>query len=190
MRSSLSLLVLLALPPLASADVSSPGYSRVPHHFVIEVQSAYPGYRFWLVSRRGAEPLELAPGRPCRIDGADRNGSHRLGRVVAAPAETADRVTAKELAEAVSSGKRLPGALCAEELDFHGAVPFYDSRDEIIDRYQLELVPGERLRLVLLERSAGARWVKASWLLSGLFAAVGAVWLGYRLLRRTVALAK
>jgi hypothetical protein len=183
-------LVTVLLPGAAAADMVSPGFSRVPHHLVIEVAGDHPGYQFWLVSPRGAEPLEVAPDRPYRVDGAGRDGSHRIGYVVAVPSDIAWRLKAAELAEVVASGKLPPGVLRSDPIDFYGAVPFYDSRREVIDTYRLELVPGERVSLVWLGQNAGSRWVKASWASAGVFAALGLVWGGYRLLRRNPSLSR
>jgi hypothetical protein len=191
MRSWLAAaLATVLIPAVATADVVSPGFSRVPHHLVIEVEGDHPGYQFWLVSPRGAEPLELAPGRPCRVDGTGRDGSHRMGYVVAVPTDTVKRLQAAGLAEAAASGKFPPEVLRSEWIDFYGAVPFYDSRREVIDTYRLELTPGERVSLVWLRQNSGHWWVKASWASAGVFAVVGVVWGGYRLLRRRPSLTR
>jgi hypothetical protein len=184
MRACLTgMLALLLLPQLARADMGPfPGFSRVPRHLDIEIGSEYPGYQFWLVSGRGVEPLELVPGKPYRIDGRDRTGSHRVAWVVAASTDMAEQLQATGQWQKAAIGE-LPGALSSERIDFLASVPFYDSRREVVDTYRLELVPGERVSLVWVGQNAGARRVKVSWALAGAFAALGLMWVGYRLLR-------
>lgn len=185
MRSCLTAALATALLPCwAVADMVTPGFSSVPRHLVLEAENTPPGYQFWLVSRRGVEPLAIAPGHSCQIDGTGRGGSYRLAYVVAVPNAVAEQLPAAGLAEVVLSGKLPPGVLRSESIDFSQAVPFYDSRRAVIDTYRLELVPGERVSLVWVGQNAGSVWVKLSWALAGLFAVAGLVWGGYRLFRR------
>ncbi len=160
----------------------TPGFSRVPHDFVFETDA--PGYRFWLVSRRGLEPLDLVPGHPFRVDGAGRDGSHRPGQVIAAPVGLADRLGEAELTGAVDASKRPPGVLVSEPFDFYGSVPFFDSRSRVVDRYRVEVGPENRIRLVRLEHNAGSAWVKVAWAVAGICLVVGTFWAGWWTLRR------
>ena len=118
-------------------------------HVIIETESEHVGYRFWLISRRGGEPLEFAPGKPYRIDGRPVvMGAIELGWVGAAPVDVADPdADGRAVGETRgTSGELPPGVLRSEELDFSEAVPFYDTRQEVVDTYRLELVQGEPRR--------------------------------------------
>jgi hypothetical protein len=177
-------LLQLSFPQFVRADVGPPpGFSRVPRHLLIEVDREYSDYRFWLVSVRGSEPLELTPGKPCRIDGQGRTGSHRSAYVVAVRADVAQHWRPPGPWEGIPydpSGR----ILHSKEIDFDGSVPFYDSRREIIDTYRLELVPDQQVSLVCVGQNEGSRWVKTSWAAAGLFVAAGVVWVGYQPFRR------
>jgi len=174
-------LILLAAPAVVRADVVSPGRSRVPCDIIIEVETDYSGYRFWLVSSLGAEPLEIRPDRPCRVTGAGRGGIARLGYVVAAPAERFE-----ELATAIRkawSEPLPPGLLRSEAIDFYASVPFYDSRKLVIDTYRLEFVPGQALHLVWRGDNSDPRSTIAV-AIAGICTAIAIAWLGIRLARR------
>jgi hypothetical protein len=180
----LTVALALSISGTAFADMGPPpGYSRVPHDFVFEVESEVPGYRFWLVSPRGAEPLDLAPGRPCRVDGEGRTGSHRIAYVVAAPAGLIESLKATPAEQEFWSGKLPQSVLPSDPIDFYARVPFYDSRERVIDRYRVEFAPGQPVRLVWLGRNEGSPWVKRAWAAAGLFAS-GAVGCGVLWLRR------
>ena len=178
--------VLLLFAQPSRADVVGRGFTRVPRHLIIEAGGDYSAYRFWLVSERGVEPLEISPGKPCRIDGRDREGSYRLAWVVAVPIDGNGNAQAPPVWDLAWPGPRLTltRGLRSEEIDFAGSVPFYDSRREIIDTYRLELLPGEQVRLVWLAQNVGSWWFKASWVFAGVCLTVGWLWLSYRLLRR------
>ena len=185
MRTTFTAVLTTALlPGWATADMVTPGFSPVPHHLVIEAQGTPPDYQFWLVSRRGAEAQTFAQGQPCRIDGTGRGGSYRIAHVIAVPNALAALLPAGGLAEANSSGRLPPGILRSEAIDFSAAVPFYDTRREVIDTYRLEFVPGERVSLIWVGQNAGAWWVARVWAFAGVIVAIGLVWGGYRLLRR------
>lgn len=162
----------------ALADAVSPGRSRVPHDLVIEIDSDVPGYHFWLVSRRGAETLDLAPGRPFLVSGGGRNGSHREAYIVAAPAE---------LVEGIGMNELPPGAFRSEQIDFGTSVPFYDSRERVVTRYRLDFVPGQRVELIQTDENTGSKWIKRVWAATGVlvsFAVVGGgLWVGRRMVR-------
>ncbi|QJW94449.1 hypothetical protein FTUN_1969 [Frigoriglobus tundricola] len=136
-------IVVLALSTFHSgavlADGASPDRSPVPHDLVIEIDSDFPAYRFWLVSQRGVEPLDPAPGRPLLVSGDGRNGSHRIANIVAAPAELGDEIGLNHLPS---------GAVRSAEIDFRKYVPFYDSRERVVVRYRLDFVPGRHVRLI------------------------------------------
>jgi hypothetical protein len=174
---------LLLLPQFARADWVTPGFTVVPHHLIIEVGSDHSGYRFWLISERGPEPLELAPGKPCRIDGRDRTGVYRDASIIAVPTNLAEWVRVNGLWSRRIASEPPTGVLVSERIDFNASVPFYDSREEVVDTYRLELVPGERVELVWLGQNEGSRRVKAFWAAGGVFAVLGLVGTGYLLLR-------
>lgn len=179
----------------ARADMGTPGVSRVPHDFVIEVESGFPGYRFWLVSPHGIEPLDLARGRPFRIDGEGRTGSHRIAYIVAAPIALVEE-TGKDKFEAAlwprkfdADGRLPPTVIWSESIDFLGQVPFYDTRERVIDRCRLEFVPGQHVRLVWLEENSGSTAVKRAWLAAGVLVPVAVLsggWWAVRRVRRTL----
>jgi hypothetical protein len=186
MRSQLLLAVTLALSfsATARADMGTPGFSRVPHDFIFEVEAESPGYRFWLVSDRGVEPLDLAPGRPVRVDGAERTGSHRIAYVVAAQIGVIEGMGEEDFRKAFEQSHFPPGVNQSGHIDFLGQVPFYDSRERVVDRYRVEFSPGQPVRLVWLEQNEGSARVKAEWAAAGILAAVGFTWAGWWTLRR------
>lgn len=184
MTRALSIAALLLLPTAARADVPTQGYSRVPRDCVIEVDTDYRDYRFFPLSPRGVEPLAPAPGRPFRIDGTSRVGGHRTGHIVAVPVSRAEKFAeeTKAIEGKATSVDELypPGTLHSDHLDFQAYVPFYNPQRRIVARYHLELDPStNKVQLVPLGESAGSAWVVAA-----VAAAIGIVWLGWRLLRR------
>lgn len=189
MNRTLAIAVLLLLPAAARADMGAPGFSPVPRDYVIEVDTDYHNYRFFLLSPRGLEPLALAPGRPCRIDGSGRQGSHRNASILAIPVERAEKFAEEVKSHPEKYGRyseqNPPGTLHSETIDFHALIPFYDTRDRIVRRYRLELDPPARsVELVFLGENEGSAWVKVAWAVAGIAAAVGLVGLGLWLLRR------
>jgi hypothetical protein len=60
----------------------------------------------------------------------------------------------------------------SERIYFRDSVPFYDTRERVVDRYRVELEPGREVRLVLLERNTGSPWVKGAWAAAGILIAV------------------
>jgi hypothetical protein len=183
MRPTLALALSISLPTVATADMGMPGFSRIPHDFVFEIEADHPDYRFWFVSNRGIEPLELAPGRPVRVDGEGLRGGHQSTWVVAAPVGLVEGMGEVKFAEAVRKGQLPPGVRRSESLHFYEEVPFFDSRSILIDRYRVESWPGS-VRLVWLEREAGSDWIPAIWALVGILCAVAALWGGWWVLRR------
>jgi hypothetical protein len=178
--------VVVLLTPSAGVAFMPPGYRAVDRDLVIETDRDFPGYRFWLASEKGIEPLEVTPARPCHIDGHGRYGSHRDAFVIAAPVGVVERhvqtLGARGLWDEISGGRVPPGILRSELIDFGNALPFYDSRERVIDRYRLELEPG-RLTLVWLSQNQGDPLVKAAWVATGVIAAavlVGGVWWVWR----------
>lgn len=177
-----SLVLAVSLPNAALADMGTPGFSRVPHDYVIEVESTFPGYRFWLISPRGLEPLDLAPGRPLIVNGEGRLGSHRNARVIAAPVGLIEGIGEEQFQKldekrwSAEADPRLSQVHESGPIDFYGSVPFFDSRERVIDRYRLEFVPGQHVRLVWLEQNAGSRWVKRAWLAAGILVPVAVLW--------------
>jgi hypothetical protein len=153
----------------------------VPHDFVFEIESEAPGYRFWLLSPRGLEPLDLAPGRPVRVDGEGRTGSHRIATVIAAPAGLIESLKVTPVEQEFWSGKLPPSVLQSDQIDFYARVPFFDSRERVIDRYRVEFAPGQPIRLVFLGQNESNPWLKRAWVVAGLFAfaavVCGALWL-------------
>ena len=185
LRPILILVLLASFPGSAFADMSFPGFSRVPHDFVFEVEANSPGYRFWLVSPRGVEPLDLAPGRPFRVDGEGRHGERPWApRSSPRPIELVNEMGEAKFAEMVLANKLTPGVIRSEPIDFHGSVPFYDSRERVIDRYRVEVVPGQRISLVWLGQNAGSGWIKIAWAAAGIFFAGTTVWAGWWVFRR------
>lgn len=178
-------IVAALLPATATADMGAPGFHRIPHDIVIEIESDASGYQFWLVSARGLEPLDLVPGRPLVINGEDRTGAYRIAWIVAAPAGLIEKLgedgfrKAREARWADKPNPLTPDVLESEEMDFLGSVPFYDSRERVIDRYRLEFVPKKELRLVWLEQNAGSKRVKVAWAVVGVLmpiAVLGGFW--------------
>lgn len=151
MRRQMLLTVALTLSATgtASADMGPPpGFSRVPRDLVLEVESEFPGYRFWLVLHSRVEPLDLAPDRSFRVGGEGRGGSHRLAHIVAAPVGMVEGMGEGKFHEAFLAGKLPPGVFRSDEIiDFSARVPFYDSRERVIDRYGVEFEPGQPVRL-------------------------------------------
>jgi hypothetical protein len=80
--------------------------------------------------------------------------------------------------------------LTSEDIDFLGQVPFYDTRERVVDRCRLEFVPGKYVRLVLVEQNVGSGAVKRAWFAAGVLvpAAVltGGWWVVRRLRRATL----
>ncbi|MBA4063300.1 MAG: hypothetical protein C0501_06230 [Isosphaera sp.] len=171
---------LLLAPAPGRADVGFPGLARVANDKVIEVAGDTAGYRFWLVSPRGPEPLDLAPGRPARVDGRGRDGSHRQAFVLAVPVGAAGQPGSVAW-DAVLAGKVPPGVLQSGPLDFSAAVPVLDPRGRITDHYRLEFVPGERVELVWLGVSTTDRLMSVAWWAVGVGVAGLVVWGGLRL---------
>jgi hypothetical protein len=185
MRPILVLALSLSLPAAATADMGPlfPVFSRVPHDFVFEVEADSPGYRFWLMSDRGVEPLNLAPGQPFRVDGSGRERSQMYVWVVAAPVGLVEGVGEAKFAEALTRGQSPQGVRQSDYLHFYGFVPYWDSRSRVIDRYRVELSPSA-VQLVWLEQNAGSVWVKRMWAVGGILCAVAALWGGWWILRR------
>jgi hypothetical protein len=175
---------LLLVPAAARADVGFPGLARVANDKVIEVAEAHPGYRFWLVSPRGAEPLDLGSGLPCRVDGYGRDGSHRLAYVVAAPVGSAAWDRPEGLWDALLAGKLPADVQRSGPIDFYASVPVLDPRRRVTDHYRLEFVPGERVELVWLGLSKTDRLAGYAWWAAGVGVAGLVVWAGLRLIRR------
>jgi hypothetical protein len=182
-RLLLTVAALLSAAGTAFADMGTPGFSRVPHDFVFDVDSEVPGYRFWLVSARGVEPLDLAPGRPALVDSASRLGSHRVAWLVAAPVGLVEGMGEAAFQEAHGNGKLPPGVSQSEKIDFLGSVPFFDSHERLVDHFRVEFSPGQPIQLVFLGRDAGSPRVRTAWAVAGVFALVAIVWAGWRALR-------
>lgn len=132
MRRQMLLTVALTLSVAGTvfADMGPlPGFSRVPRDLVLEVESEFPGYRFWLVSHSRVEPLDLA-------------------HVAAAPVGMVEGMGEGKFHEAFLAGKLPPGVFRSDEIiDFSARVSFYDSRERVIDRYGVEFEPGQPVRL-------------------------------------------
>ncbi len=173
-----------ALPEAAFADMGIPGQTRIPHDFVFEVEADFPGYQFWLVSPRGTEPLDLAPGRPFRVDGEGRHGSHRVAWVVVTPVGLAEEMGKAEFEKLASMHKLPSEVFTSESIDFLGSVPFYDTRERVIDRYRLEFVPGQHVRLVWLEQNKGSAWPQFACFGTGVLVPIATVWGGWWAIRR------
>jgi hypothetical protein len=184
-RLFLTVAALLSAAGTTFADMGTPGFSRVPHDFVFEVESEVPGYRFWLVSARGVEPLDLAPGRPVRVDAESRLGSHRVAWLVAAPVGLVEGMGETAFQEAHGNGKLPPGVSQSEKIDFLGSVPFFDSHERLVDHFRVEFSPGQPIQLVFLGRDAGNRCVRAAWAAAGLFAFAAVVCGVFWLLRKS-----
>jgi hypothetical protein len=137
-----------------------------------------------LHSPRGLEPLQLAAGTPCHIDGNDRNGSLRVAYVIAVPRALLQQNGERSLPTEFPSHNWGPGVLKSHMIDFHSDVPFYDSRDRVIDRYRLTLDSAASLRLVWVGQNQGSVWVKGAWAAVGLSLSVSIIWFGCRLIRR------
>lgn len=119
----LTVALTLSVAGTASADMRPPpGFSRVPRDLVLEVESEFPGYRFWLVSHSRVEPLDLAPDRSFRVEGHVE--SHRLAHVVAAPVGMVEDMGEENFQEAFLAGKLPPGEFRSDEIiDFSARVP-------------------------------------------------------------------
>jgi hypothetical protein len=182
MRSMLALTLAISLPGVATADVGVPGFSRVPRDIVFEVKAEAPGYRFWFVSNRGIEPLELVPGRPVRVDGKPLMGNSQGGWIVAAPVGLVEGMGEAEFAKAVRRWELPPGVSRSELLAFDEEVPFWDPRSIVIDRCRVKLEP-VIVRLVWLDRNASG-WVRATWAIGGLLFAFATLWGGWWIIRR------
>jgi hypothetical protein len=182
----LALVVVASFPGSALADMGPfPGFSSVPHDFVFEVETDSPDYRCWLVSPRGAELLDLAAGRPVRVDGAGRTGSHRIAYVIAVPLALVEELGEANFAKVAMRSELPPSVKRSEHVDFYGSVAFFDSRSRVVDRYRVEITEAH-VRLVWLEQNAGSDWVKAEWAAAGIFLLVAALWIGWWVLRRLV----
>jgi hypothetical protein len=88
------------------------------------------------------------------------------------------------LASDFASNKWAPGVLRSQMIDFRSDVPFYDSRDRVIDRYRLTVDSSDTLQLVWVGQNQGSVWVKAAWAAVGLCLSASIIWLGWRLVRR------
>jgi hypothetical protein len=191
MRPLLAVLAFCCLSMPIWGDMGVPGHTRVPRDLVIETDEVYPDHRFFLQSLRGLEPLPLAPGEPYRIDGQGRNGTHRIAYVIAVPRSLVEKEGEGALAAELSPHnagpgefKVVPGVLRSEMIDFRADVPFYDSRDRVIDRYRLEMNSAESLRLVWLGQNEGSPWLKGTWIVVGLSMSVSIIWGGWWIIRR------
>lgn len=189
LRFPLTTVLMLTLPGVAFADMGTPGFSFVPRDFIFEVEQEYPGYRFWLVSAEGIEPLDFAPGRPFRVDGEVKlqQVGTRPAYVFAAPVGVIEEMGAEKVHEAWLAGKLPPRVLQSQWIFFRDSVPFFDTRERVIDRYRVEFEPGKEVRLVLLERNTGNPWVKRAWAAAGILAAasvgLAGLWVFRKLLR-------
>ena len=185
MRSTLVLVPFLLLPATAFADSVSPGFSRVPHDMVIDVAKEYPNYRFWLASFRRIEPLNMVPGQPCRVDGKGRDRFARIAFVIAAPVGNIEHLIetmgAAKLFDELYGGGLPAGVLRSNQIDLYGAVPFYDNRERVIDRYRLEIDQVNGLSLMWVEQNEGDWQAKLGWAVAGVCVAVSIAWAGWRL---------
>jgi hypothetical protein len=161
-----------------------PGFTPVPHDLAIEADESYPDYRFFLQSPRGLEPISLAPGKPHRIDGQGRHGINRIAYVIAVPHSLLEQKGESNLAAELKANKSVPGILWSEMIAFRTDVPFFDSRDRVIDRYRVELNAPDNLRLVWLAQNEGSRWVKGAWAAGGICVSGSIIWFGWWATRR------
>jgi hypothetical protein len=181
MRNLFALLGLLALPPCLLADMSVPGYPRVPIHFVFEIAEAYPEYQFWLVMRDGPIRMDITPGKPFHATGST---GFRFVRVVAVPATAAQRIGKAELMKLLDKKwEGMPFPASSSQNDFE-ILPFYDSRRELISHYRISLDPGQAVKLQFLGSEPEPWWSKAIRYVVGISLAIGFTWGGLLTIRR------
>ena len=175
------LLVLLATAPVR-ADMVAPGFHTVPHDFVLTLAGEGSSHAFFLTAYDKVEELSLKAGEPFLLHGPDRLGGCRFTTLVAVPKTllaSADRHPPS--AEWLRAKRE--GVVRSPEIDFIGVIPFYDTRERIIETSRVELAD-DRIDLTLTDVNAGDPWVRRAWGASGILFAVGVVWLGVWLIRR------
>jgi len=74
--------------------------------------------------------------------------------------------------------------LRSDSIDFRAYVPFYDSRDRVIDHYRVEVNSGQSLRLVWLGQNEGSRWLKGMWIVAGLSLSASIIAGGFWIVRK------
>jgi hypothetical protein len=155
---------------------------RVPCEIQIETDEAFPDFCLFLHSTGSLKPIALAPGQPYRIE--TREALTWAASVVAVPRTLASDNGQNALAAELDSGKVPPGVLRLESIVFRADLPFYDTRERVIDRYRLESDGSGSLRLVWLGRNEGSRLMKGAWAVAGLLASGSILWLGFWCLHR------
>jgi hypothetical protein len=183
MNRSLALGVLLCLPTTVWGDMFFPGFTRVPREVMIELSENAKDYHFWFSANGKFETLPLVPGQPFQI-GQGRTGSYRFGELIAVPRRLVEARGEEELLREIKANKNVDGVMhFSSEFDFREEVPFYDSRDRVIDWYRVEADPEKGLRLVWLKQNTDES-MRGVWAVTGVFASSLAVWLGWRWSRR------
>jgi hypothetical protein len=186
MRHPLALLSLFLIPQVVLADMTTPGFVRVPLHAVFEVAEAYPEYQFWLVWYDGIKRMDVAPAKPFH---ALAGKSFRWARVVAIPTSTVEGLSESDVLKLVEKGKS-PQVLSSYTFDDFRSLPFYDSRREVVSTFRITVVPGKKVDLEFLGSEPEPWWSKAVRYVVGISLSVGIAWAGFlfiRGLRRRIA---
>jgi hypothetical protein len=170
--------VLLSITHSARADMLTPGYTSVPHHFLFEAAGDYSQYRFFWTWNDKLEPMDIALGKPYRVDGTGLYVAY----IIAVPAELAEGKTKAQLLELAKA--RSPSILSSEVFDFRGAIPIYDSRKELVSTYRLTVMPGDGVQLEFLGQVPEPWASKVPRFVAGLFLSLAFVWAGFRLISR------
>jgi hypothetical protein len=181
---------------VARADVAPPpDEKRVPIDYVFSTETEFKDYVFFAVIGGEADwskRLEIKPGKPAKLPGADRGGRARLGWLIAVPAAAEkDFKTADEF-KAAAVAKKIPGIVQADVgLDSLGVLSEKDARTVIDRKYRIDRID-EKKGIVLInaepkgpsadsKKPGGLSWGE---ILAGSFAALGLAGLGIWLVRR------
>jgi hypothetical protein len=175
--------LLLALP--ARADMPGPPWEkRVARNIVIESPPEAAGYRAFLEASGTIHEIRLQPGGVTIISGDTLPFYRQMpASLVAVPPRVAERfANIKDLAQATRQPEY--AAFRSAPVIFRFAeLSALDPRGVLVDRYRLEIVPGEH-GIVLTHLGRDGDW--QPWACSGLALAVtvSAIWLGLRTIRR------
>ncbi len=181
MRFGWTLVCAFLLTPGAARAADAPlGFKRVPRHLTLEVGEEGAGYRFWLVSPAGVEPLDLAPGHPCRIEDHARGGVGWPVWVVAATPGSAAAVTSAGGWRELAHEPLPPGVRRSEAIEATAQVPVLELRRELSERKRVFVGPDGIAVVRVAQEGTGA--LVAIYIATGV--GVSLVVAGVRVLRR------
>jgi hypothetical protein len=181
---------------VAHADVAPPpGKKRVSIDYVFSTETDFKNYMFFAVIGGEADwskRLEIKPGKPAKLPGADRGGRARLGWLIAVPATAEKDFTSADEFKAAAVAKKIPGTVQADVgLDSLGILAERDKRTVIDRKYRIDRID-EKKGIVLIdaepkgptEEPKRPGGLGRAEILAGCCAALGLAGLGVWLVRR------